>query len=93
VSHEVVKYGLLCLVFADRRGNLVMVDPRIEKQLGLPDELQRFGPFVAATEAEIEWALEEVLDLYQRYTKVTSRHIKLVEAVQEARARRPALPH
>lgn len=89
------KLGLLMLVFMDRVGNIVMVDPRLEKQLGLPAEIERFGPFVAASEAEIEWALEEVLDLYQRYTKVTSRHIGLVDAVREARERRGigGLPH
>lgn len=88
------KLGLLCLVFKDRLGNLVVVDPRLDKQLGLPDAVDRFGPFIAATESEVEWALEELLNLYMRYTKVTSKHIRLVEAAQEARGRsRGGLPH
>jgi hypothetical protein len=83
-----LKLSLRWVVFQDRQGNLVVVDPERPKPLGLEQEKNRPPTiYFAATDAELDAAIEEMLWHYQHFTTPTSRRAELVERVVEARGR------
>src|SRR5262245_48839762 len=83
-----LKLRLRWVVFEDQFGNFVIVDPQRPRQMGMADKMKRPPTvFVAATDSELETAMEEMLHHYEHATRVTSRHINLVERAEEARAR------
>jgi hypothetical protein len=83
-----LKLTLRWIVFEDQRGNFVLVDPQRPRPLGLSQTESRPPTiYVAATDAELSTAMEEMLHHYEHATSVNSRHVNLVERVQEARGR------
>lgn len=88
-----LKLQLRWVVFQDQFGNFVLVDPQRPRPLGMAEKMSRPPTiYVAATDAELETALEEMLHHYEHATRVTSRHINLVERVEEARDRHRGTP-
>ena len=82
------KLTLRWIVYGDQFGNFVLVDPHRPKALGMDRRMKRPPMLcIAATEDELEAALEEMLFVYEQQTAVNSRHLSLVERVQEARDR------
>ena len=83
------KLTLRWIVYEDQFGNFVVVDPHRPKTLGLDRRMVR-PPMVciAATDDELENALEEMLFVYEQQTAVNSRHLSLVERVDAARSAR-----
>jgi len=83
-----LKLHMRWVVFEDQFGNFVLVDPQRPRPMGMADRMKRPPTvYVAATDSELETAMEEMLHHYEHATRVTSRHIELVERVQEARNR------
>lgn len=81
------------IIFVDPAGNVAVLDPQMEKPLGLAQEEQRPPTVYAlATDAELEVALEEMLWHYQQKTRVTPKHRSLIERVREAIDRRNGIP-
>ena len=80
------KLTLRWIVFEDRRtGNFVVVEPHRQKPLGTPGAAKRPPTiYLASTDQELESALEEMLFVFQNQTRVTSRHVSLVERVRES---------
>lgn len=88
-----LKLQLRWLVFQDQFGNFVIVDPERPRPMGMAEKMKRPPTlYVAATDAELTIALEEVLHHFEHATRVTSRHMKLVERVEEARDRHRGIP-
>ena len=85
--------NLRLMVFTDQAGNFVLVEPRDHRLLGMPEDERRPPTiYLAETDEELESALEAMLHRYCQCTKVTSRHLELIERVNEARGRRNGVP-
>ena len=88
-----LKLQLWGIVFQDQFGNFVIVDPQKPRPMGLNQEMKRPPTvYVAATDLELETALEEVLFHFKHATSVTTRHLDLVEKVEEARDQHWGVP-
>lgn len=78
------RYG----IFQDQFGNYVIMDPMMEKPLGLPDDYNRRpSVYIAATDGELKIALEATLYEYEQKSKVNGEHLALVMKVRESLAR------
>lgn len=84
-----IKLTLRWIVYEDRMGNFIVVDPHRPRPLGTPGAMKRPPTvYLATTEQELEGALEELLFQYEQQTHLTPRHLSLVERVREALDRR-----
>ena len=83
-SQQRIRLTLQWLVFNDQFGNFVLVDPQRNKPLWLDETRRPPTIFMAATDVEMQRALEEMLGCYQRVARVGPEHVQLVEKVETA---------